>query len=192
MALLCASLCCAHTQAATHHASAVTLLSHLGTHTHMHSRKSVEQGVCTSCLHAGVIPRCSQPASCLLTLRLSVAALPCCRETCAFLSQPFLFTLLCAGAAITDSLLEGGGLSPWFFTGSLWPSWPLWVSELPFCLNSCMAAAAAASAACPVAGSAPFPKVFRGSMGNERDQIFFCLSAQKTLRIYKFVFSVPF
>lgn len=102
----------------------------------------------------------SQPTG-FLHLRLPLTALPSCKETCLFLSQPFLF------AHLSGRLLEGGGLSPWFSTGSLWPSWPLWVSELPFCLNRCTGTAAAASAVCPSVGSAPFPKASSGRVGGE-------------------------
>lgn len=191
---LCAFLCQAHTQAAIqcHHAPVKMLIAHLRIHTHTHTEQEVSGA---GYMHLMLACRCHSPlfpASQLPSHISGSLSLPCPpAKRRLFLSQPFLFTHLCACAATTGRLLEGGGLSPWFATGSLWPSWPLWVSELPFCLNSCTGATAAASALCPVAGSAPFPKASRGRMGNERGELFLNILTQKTLQIYKFVFSVP-
>lgn len=95
----------------------------------------MEQGTCNSCLRAGVFPTAPSHPTAFSRFRLSLDALCTRKETCLFLSQPFLFTHLCACTATTGRLLEGGGLSPWFSTGSLWPCWSLWVSELLFHLN---------------------------------------------------------
>lgn len=43
-------------------------------------------------------------------------------------SAPLLFPRLCVCAGTRGSWLEGGGLSPWISTGSLWPCCSLWVS----------------------------------------------------------------
>lgn len=158
---LCASLCRAHTQAATghHHAPVITFISPTHTHTWQEVSGAGYTHLTPACrCHSPLFPA-SQLASYISGSLLT--ALPSCKETCLFLSQPFLF------AHLSGRLLEGGGLSPWFSTGSLWPSWPLWVSELPFCLNSCTGAAAAASAVCPAVGSAPFPKASSGRVGSE-------------------------
>lgn len=74
-------------------------------------------------------------------------------------SPPLLFTHLCVCAVTRGRLLEGGSLSLWVPSGSLWPSCSLWVSGLPFLLSSCTGAATASAAVLPIAGSARFPRL---------------------------------
>lgn len=168
MVPLCASLCRAHTQAAIepHHAPVVTLISHLHIHTHTHTQKEVSGA---GYMHLMPACRCHSPlfpASQLPSHISGSLSLPCPpAQTCLLLSQPFLFTHLCACAATTGRLLEGGGLSPWFSTGSLWPSWPLWVSELPFRLNSCAGAICSCLSCVPGCWQCPIPQGFQGEDG---------------------------
>lgn len=151
------------------------------THALTHRRKPVELSKCTSCLHAGVLPCCSQPANGLLTVQaLSQCFSHVQRDS--FSSQISLSVLP----------LAGGSLFPWFSTGSLWQSWPTQVSELPSCLNRCTGANAAALAVCIVVVTDSFSKASRGKMCNEQDELILNLLTWKTLQIYEPLFLSQF
>ncbi|KAK2516729.1 hypothetical protein Q9233_013492 [Columba guinea] len=100
-----------------------------GTHALTHRRKPVEQSKCTSCFHAGVLPCCSQTANGLLT----VQALSQCF---AHLQRDSPFSHI----SLPALPLSGGGLFPWFSTGSLGQSWSMQVRGVFLSTTTCFTA----------------------------------------------------